>query len=321
MRYTKYLALFGLTVFVYLLYTIGPIEVLNSLLQLNPLAFLAVLLVLPVLVILKGWKQKILLAGMGKQISLVESTKIWLIGFFYGTVTPAKAGDFFRAIYLRNSTGLPLGKGIAVTGVERILDVGYLFIAGILGLMLISIEGKLDFSTVYYLTALLLVFVALLFLGTRKSLIKRFLEPIFNVLIPARYKEKMRDSFHSFYDGMRQLLAAKKVLLIAVLLTIVTWTITIFQYYLIAIALGLPLTFEFLFWVMPPIVLIEILPISFSGIGTRDYVAIFFFGLVGVTAGQAISFSLIILFLAVLLAAIGMIFANTPEFKRVKKIA
>ncbi len=321
MRYTKYLALIGITLFIYILYSVGPMAVLDSLLQLDPLPFLGVLALLPFIIALKGWKQQILLAGMGKGISLSKSTKIWSIGFFYATVTPAKAGDFFRAIYLRNETGLELGKGFAVTFIERIFDVGYLFIVGIMGLLLVTAAYGLDFITVLYLFGFLLVFVATLFIATRKNFLRKFLKPFFNILVPEKYKEKMRDSFHSFYEGVKQLLAAKKVLLTAVLLTVATWFITIFQYYLIAISLNLPVTFDFLFWVMPTILLIEILPISFSGIGTRDYVAIFFLGLAGVTASQAVSFSLIILFLAVLLAAVGMVFANAPEFKRVEKIA
>lgn len=316
MRYTKYLAVIGIVLFLFILYSVGPLEVLNSLSSLDPLSFLAVLLILPIPIVLKAWKQQILLSGTGKRISLWASTKIWLIGFFYATVTPAKAGDFFRAFYLRKSTGLPLGGGIAVTVVERLLDVGYLFLTGLLGLILFSLHYSLDSSIVTALVLFFFVFLVGIFVMTRKNLVSFILKPLFNVFMPEKFKQKMRNSFHDFYQGIRQLASSKKIILAAVVLTIVTWIITFFQYYMIAFALGLPVSFEFILWVMPAVLLIEILPISFSGIGTRDAVAIFFLGFAGVSPGEAVSFSLIILFIAILLAGIGLLFANKMEFKK-----
>ena len=51
----------------------------------------------------------------------------------------------------------------------------------------------------------------------------------------------------------------------------------------------------------------DLLPISISGIGTRDMALIFLFGLKGVSAEQAVAFSLLYLFMSYwLIALIGV---------------
>jgi len=321
MRFTKYLALIGAVLFLFILWTVGPLEVLGNLLKLDPVLFLAVLLIFLPSLLLKGWKQKILVSSLGREIGLAESTKIWLIGFFFGTMTPAKAGDFFRALYLRESVQLPVGKGLAATIMERIFDMSYLFIAGLVGLILFSLNFSLDQSIIYLLAGFLLVFIAGIFFMTRKKWVSILVRPLFNFFMPKKFKQKMRDSFHDFYQGLKAFKSSKKSLALVAFLTIVSWAVIIFQYYVLALALGLPVSIEFIFWVLPAIMLIEVLPISFAGMGTRDAVTIFFFGFALVPASQAVSFSLAILFLNILISVFGLVFSNSYGLKKGGAIA
>ena len=60
----------------------------------------------------------------------------------------------------------------------------------------------------------------------------------------------------------------------------------------------------FFVWVIPLLGLLDLLPISISGIGTRDVTLIFFFGLQAVSAEQAVAFSLLYLFTSYWLIAL-----------------
>jgi uncharacterized membrane protein YbhN (UPF0104 family) len=46
---------------------------------------------------------------------------------------------------------------------------------------------------------------------------------------------------------------------------------------------------------MPTLTLVELIPISVSGIGTRDAAVVFFFSVLGIGSAEAVSFSLIYL--------------------------
>ena len=320
MRFAKYLALIGVVLFLFILYSVGPAQVFESLVQLNPVRFAAVLVLLSFILLLKGWKQKVLLQGLGREIGLLESTKIWMIGFFFATITPAKAGDFFRTVYLKKAIALPVGEGIAAILVERLLDVAYLFITGIIGMLLFSIHFSLDFSIVVALFLFLLLFLATVFVLTRKPWVSFLLKPLFNLFLPERFKQRLRNSFHDFYAGIQRFSLSRGKVGFAGLLTIVIWIMTIFQYWLLAFALSLPVSLEFMFWVMPAILLVEVLPISFAGLGTRDAASIFFLSFASIGAGQAVSFALVVFFVNLIMAVPGVLFLNRRDKEKASSL-
>ena len=257
---------------------------------------------------------------MGSEMCIrdsIESTKIWLIGFFFGAVTPAKAGDFLRTLYLKRSVGLPIGSGLAATAVERVFDLLFLFFAALIGLILFSLHYSIDMSIVFLLIVFLAAFFLSLFVLTRKKWVVFLLRPIFNFLLPEKFKQKFKSSFHEFYDAMGILTGNKKAVGLVAFVTIASWLFIIFQFYLIAVSLGIPVSFWFILSVMPAILLIEVLPISFAGIGTRDATAIFFLSFAGVAAAASVSFSLAILSINILTAAIGVAAVGGFKEKRV----
>jgi len=313
MRYTKFLALIGIALFLYILFSIGPIAVVESLVKLDLFLFAFVVMLLPPILLLKGFKQQILVNCLHKKISLAESTKIWLIGFFFATITPAKAGDFLRALYLRNSVGLNFGAGLVVTAVERIFDLLFLFLAALLGLIVFSLHYGIDKSIVFVLSFFLIIFLIGLFVLTRKKWVAFLLKPVFNFLLPEKFREKSRVGFDDFYGAMQAMVKRKKLIAAVAALTIGSWLLIIVQFFLIAASLHLPVSFQFILSVMPAILLIEVLPISFAGIGTRDATAIFFLSFAAVSAAESVSFSLTILAMNLLTALIGVIFLSSSK--------
>ncbi len=309
MRFIKYFALIGIGLFLYILYSIGPSVIAENLAKADPFLFAAAIALIGPPVLLKGWKQQIIVAALGRKFSLAQNTKIWLAGFFWGSITPGKAGDFLRAAYLRSSANLQLGRGLAATAVERVFDLLFLFFAALIGLAFFSLQ----YSAASGLIPLLLVLLALFALGlvvlANKRLTAFILRPFFNFLLPFKAKQKFKTAFHEFYDAVRALARKRETVVVLVFLTAASWLLAILQFYFVALSLRLPVSFEFVAAIMPAILLIEILPISFAGIGTRDAAAIFFLSFAGIGAGQAVSFTITIFFMNMLIAFIGMLAA------------
>ena len=106
----KFMPLIGVTLLIYLIVDIGTDEIISTFLQISPLyVIIAVMLTLPrVLLRNLGWqlilkKQKIF-------VSYIKSLKIFLIGYFYGSITPGYIGQLMRIPYLKDETNEPVGK-------------------------------------------------------------------------------------------------------------------------------------------------------------------------------------------------------------------
>ena len=56
--------------------------------------------------LVRGARWHYVIRSLGIEYGLRRAT-VWAIGFFASSVTPAKAGDVVRAVYLRNDTGRP----------------------------------------------------------------------------------------------------------------------------------------------------------------------------------------------------------------------
>jgi uncharacterized protein (TIRG00374 family) len=80
----------------------------------------------------------------------------------------------------------------------------------------------------------------------------------------------------------------------AVMIDAVSWFISIIQYYVITLALGIDIEFVILFAIVPVVILLGALPVSISGLGTRDAALIFFFSLSGLSSELAVSLSILI---------------------------
>jgi len=208
-------------------------------------------------------------------------------------ITPARVGDLSRAYHIKHK--IDLSKGITTVIIDRVIDITILFCLAIIGF--ISFVVFLNQYSGFFL--IISVFFALFLLSvyifTKKELTKIFLKPIFNRFIPEKHKSKINITFHDFYSSLGHAKNHKKNIILAVILTIFTWLISIFQAFLLSMSIGLNVSYMFFLSIIPLIVLLDILPISISGIGTRDAAMILFLSFVSVEKEYAISLSFLIL--------------------------
>lgn len=94
--------------------------------------------IISALVILtKAWRFKILAGRYSVPVDLQKSTVIYGSSMFFSTITPGRVGDFIKVFYLKNLYGSSLRKGIYLSLVDRLFDLLTIALFAMFGLALI----------------------------------------------------------------------------------------------------------------------------------------------------------------------------------------
>lgn len=303
----KFMPFIGLILFVFIIFKIGILEIIGSLSYFNFLYFILAILISVPLIFLKAFKWKLIIGSYKVNYSLLMAAAAYYISSFLGAITPGKIGEFAKMFYLRKAKGMSYGKSLSTVIADRLIDIFILLFLAFAGVVIFA--GMYLISREYILVVSLFLFLVtfISILITNKRYIKFLLTPFLNKAVPLKYRSKASINFDEFYDGIRLIKEKKKILFAAIALTIISWFGTFFQHYLIALALGINLPYYFFIFVSPIIMFIEIIPVSFSGIGTRDGAAILFFSLMGMPASSAVLFSFVILVFSYIIVLPGLL--------------
>jgi len=295
----RYFAVIGLALFAWILWNANLPEVLSRIASLN-VGFLAIAVILGISTLaIKGYRWKLLCGAVGsgksKPIPAVKAAGYFTIGFFWSIITPGRIGDFVRAVYAKPFLG-SLSAGLSSVVIDRLIDVIFLFGLGAIAIVSFSfIFGSQIMS--FSVLALLLVLLAFaVWLFFQKRLMKALLRPFFKALVPKGKKEVLAEGFSNFYSSLSGMRSKKMVLAKAVLLAVLSWAVSIISAYFLSLAFGFRIPLEFFVLVVPILGILDLVPISISGIGTRDAALIFLFSFYGISAESAIAFSIVYLF-------------------------
>ena len=300
----------GMLLFLAILLSIGIEAVLESILSIDLTVFgIAFALLIPS-VLLKGFKQKLLVSIFRPRTSLLENTKIWVISYFFGAASPAKSGEAARSLYLKKGFGLSLGEGLSVVFMERFLDTLFLFGFAFAGLLFVNSSSSLDQSLVISIAIFCIAFFAAIALMLKKELVRLIARPFFRAFAPEKFKPILRKGFDDFYKAISLYLKHPRQLASVSLASLGSWLLIFIQFYIISLSLSIEISFLAFLLVLPIILLVEALPVSVSGLGTRDAAAVLLFSIFGVSASVAVSFSLLALVFNLVLAAVGFALFN-----------
>jgi uncharacterized protein (TIRG00374 family) len=291
------LRIIGLVVFALILYKVNIFKTLPVLKDVN-LSLLAISILLAVpMMSLKILRWSSVLAIQDIDLPLKNAFSPYMGSYYIGLVTPGRLGDFAKVLYLRKAMDVPYGKALVSTLMDRLLDVVLIVVVGIAGICAFGLFNRFGYAS-FALLALIVALFASLF---SRRLLDRILRLLYRVSAK-KYRDRVQLHFEDFAAGMNKLKNRK--ILIPVLLTVAAYALTFTQCYLIALALGIDMSFSYVAFTVSMGGLVALIPISFAGIGTRDAVIIFLFGLAGVGSEIALSFSL--LYLMVFALAIGL---------------
>lgn len=127
----------GIGLFVLALIKIDIPKTLEILKQTNWWFCTLSLLVLILAIYLRALRWRYLLKMQGYVYSAWNSFLVYMSSMYWGNITPGRAGDFVKVLYLKEDLDLPMGKSMASVLVDRVLDLYLLLILGSWGNSLI----------------------------------------------------------------------------------------------------------------------------------------------------------------------------------------
>jgi hypothetical protein len=297
-NHSRLLGLVGFVIFIYLMLNIDLTTLIDSFKKMNLYFFtISLFFVIPG-VSIKALKW-LLLIRKEDRISFGRAIVAWIVGFSYGLITPVKLGDFLRAKFLKTKPG----KSILTVFIDRVNDIVVLLFLGVFSFFILFSKNTFLFNLGYLFAFLLIISVVGVFILRNEKLIKKIGKPFYKYLVPKKFKKIVGENFNVFYRNFEKL--NKKIVLINFLLTILAWFIAFVQYWFLSIALGMTLDLFHICLISPILLLVQLIPVTISGIGTREAASILLLSTFAVSPELAIAFSLGILFEDYILASFG----------------
>ena len=299
----KLLPVIGLLILAAVIYFIGLQNIVAAFLSANPILLLLSFAIIPFIVLFQVWKWKLLLDAQKVKINPVELTKIYLIGFFYGAITPGKIGSFIRITHLSKTSNLSTGKAASSVITDRITDFISVFFIAVFGAVL----AASFFSGILFATTLaFLALIAMLWFFSSKGRASALLKRFFNLFVPEKLKDKTSEIFHDFYDTM----PGKGTILKSQLLSIISWLLIFLHSYVVALAFSINAPLEYVIGFVALASVVSLLPITFNGLGTNEASMIALFSLLGVSASPGFAFSIASsILLTYFMAFVGFLFS------------
>jgi uncharacterized protein (TIRG00374 family) len=306
------LHLIGPAIIVIILFRLNISDVLKSLLSIKPLFLLWAAISQVLSNILKSERWRVIIAPYCK-LPFFQVFKANIYGTLYAFVTPARIGEGLKAPLVKNPN-ISYSQILFSILVDRFLDVVTMVLAGYLGLVFLRNIIKVD-NYILLVTTICLI-------GS-PFLVYYFVKVLKTMGHAAEDTKGIRGWFYNNLNLMRENITSLsrsykvnigKILCYAIIFNVLAYSFYFLSTYFIVLSLDLNISFFYTMLCFSVVALLGILPISISGIGTRDISLIFFFNIVGVSTENAMAVSFIDLVLlqygVTLLIVVSLIILN-----------
>jgi uncharacterized protein (TIRG00374 family) len=243
------------------------------------------------LIFIKAWRWRGLLKAHNIHLPLLDSYLVYFSSLFIGFLTPGRLGEFIKAVYIERSCNVPLSRAFSNVLADRLFDFYALLLIG--GLALVDL-----FPTVQNLTLTLGLLVGLtaplaLFMHNSSFALIQRAGLKFGAL-GRRLLQEPGGILPSVRRELRGLSFARVAY--AGLLTIVAYALFYGQGFVLGRALGIDVDFVHLMFAVALGSLVTLIPISISGLGTRELAVITYLESMHVQPAAALGFSLLVFF-------------------------
>jgi uncharacterized protein (TIRG00374 family) len=276
--------LVGVFLFIYILLQIDFGLMIETALGINP--FITILLVIMVTPIMffKGARWHAVCTGLELNLKTDEAIEALCVAHMVNLILPGTVGDLVRVPYLQRR-GNPLEQSILSLFLDAAISIIFPYTAGILAILYI-LEIRVEFILIALLTPLLWAFVGILaYLGIKKM--------GGSLLYGERLKRmwiNIRDAFVNLGNSITSI--GKRQFLISLVLSGAAWLVYTVQGFILAIALHIEVNWLYVVISLGLSTLLTAIPITIAGLGIREGVLLYMFGLMGYTPTLIVSYSL-----------------------------
>jgi len=269
-------------ILIWLLSKVGLRDVVTVLSSLHPGLYALAGVVFLVSIGIRAIRWYLFLTPLGVKVPPLELFWLYLVGFFWNSFLPSGfGGDVVKAIALRDSTGRG---GASVTSVLAERLIGLLGTA-LLGAAIIPFAPALFPQEATIIVVGMCVALAAGIWVVRLDILEQIGKrlPALRRVVGHRWIVSTQSAIR-MYD--------LKALGVGLLSTIPFTLCTILDNYLVGLALGIDLSILYYALYTPIISILCLIPLSFNGLGVREYTYQVLFGMVGVPPEQAIAMAL-----------------------------
>ena len=279
---------FGIIILSFIIYSISPAKLLETLKDFNFSYLPLITLILIADYILSGINIWVLVLPL-KNVPLLRIIKYIFLTLFFAVILPGKLADFLMIHFLKKD-GITISQSTIIVISDKVISLIIKIIFGLIGAIFFLKQFNFLFIGIPLLT-LLIIGIFLLVINSKKirDLIKnKILKKYANIMKGfskdlKNYKEKYKTYF--LYNGI---------------ITIIKNFIESLQFYLLFLSFGVNvniLSIFFIFSLLSVIMLITF-PIGISGLGARELIGIIIFSSIGIDA--AIVFEIFMIRLALI---------------------
>lgn len=242
--------------------------------------------------LISGLRWKAISGKLDIKLPLSFFVKSYLVSTFFGFFLPSRfGGDVIRIGDM--SSREEISSGISTVFYERVVGLFSLVILGTLALAVSppKVQGLLFFSIAILGSVLVITSVLLL-------------KPEMLLILPT--KGKIGEKLFKTHQSFARLKSSR------LFIKILAWSFllqinVIIHYWAIGKAVGIKAPLVSYFFLIPTMLILMAIPITFQGIGIRDYFAISVFPIYGASVEQGFLFSSVDFTIAIILAFVGFI--------------
>lgn len=247
--------------------------------------------------VLMAWRWLALLHGVeaNRPLQRARLLRVFFVSTFVGTFLPGSVGgDAVRAVSATRH-GVSMANAVASVAVDRLLGIVSVMLMAVAGLWFVGRQLDapllLPIAGAGTLAATGLTWLLLFKPGAYQRTLRLMGAHRLPTVDRLARKFVAASSQYGYHQGLvgRVLVMS---LAVQVLRTLQTWCL--------GMALGVTIGLAWYFAVVPIIVLVVLLPISFAGLGTANLAFVSLFGLAGVAPADAFVLSVLFLTLSVL---------------------
>ncbi len=291
-RLSSYAFLMGLVLFIVLLRMVDLSAAVRLLKSASPFWVAMSFLFLIPEVIFKGIRLAAMSRTFNSNLSVKNAVGIYLAGQPISALTPAKLGDIVRVLGIMRWGSLRPHAAFAVHVADKVFDLLALGLFAAIGLITLILQNQHQAPAEAALLGLGLgILLMVLFLNPKWM--EYILKPLLLFLAPKQLAEKLKAHGREFYKELLSLFHPSRIAL-PFGLSLAAWVTVIIRGYFSALALGIPISLTKITLLLPIVILIEFLPITILGFGTREASLFLFFSSALVSYSDLVSFSFLL---------------------------
>ncbi len=293
----------SLILLISIIYIIKPSEIIKGFSVLDLRYMPIILLFFALNIFFGGLNIFYLLRGLSREISfwkiINHSLTSWAIGLF----SPGRVGEF-SFVYFIKKEGFKSTEGISIV----ILDKAITF------LVLLVIAVLASFKFLNLKSSLIFIALFIIFIGTFLLMISKKGFSFLFELILKKYKGHYEEIKYILNTYLKN---RKKLIFLNFIITLLKWLFIAIAMYLLFKSFNTTVDFLNVIAINSLIIIASFVPISLSGIGVREGLAIYLYGLLNVSKTASLNVHLVIDAISYSLAIFMLIFYLLKREKRV----